>query len=1439
MLLNASLCEWLDGAGSWRDLRWTGDAMRIPIGLVDDPYTATQTPLSVNLRREHVALFGGSGWGKTTFLQSLVASAAATHSPRDLHIYVIDLGRRQLAPLAALPHVGPIIMPDVAGFEERVQQLLRDIAQEVEHRNQRFELAGAADLYEHNKHAQRTLGEILPAVLVVIDNFDEFVEIFGNLAREEDGESVLVSFISLVSRAKAYGFHFVVAASRPTTLSGKLYSLFAERMTLHLDDADGYAAVVGNVRGEPDEMPGRGYVRLGRRALTMQVASLPSAEETNVRTLFERLGRAMHEHAAQAGLRFAPPLKIDPLAASLPYRQMLQQAYGLESGAGYIGRLKELMRRLWAENDDPDHADWLTLLLGTSAGNRPRTLVFEAQKDGAHGMIAGGTGSGKSELLTTFVAGLALRYSPEQLNFVLVDYKGGGAFTPFKDLPHCVELLTNLDTSAVDRMFVALQQEIARRQALTAETGTGNIVGYRSRRAELRSQYDPEKPPPYPHLFVIIDEYAEMLSNAPEEYGAVLDSIARTGRAQGIHLILAAQKPRVSDQMRANIRLRICLRVEEKDTSVEILGRPDAVRLPSIPGRGYLQIGHSSIQPIQVAWMGEAVEDDRPAGERLAQSAGAADDADEGRPPHLYEAIVNLARELVHERDFYVPKPWPPPMPACLGLNTMLADFRQERAYCLQPALARWLDDAGDVEWPGVDWSRTAFQVAVGMVDNPWQADQGPWVLNLRQGHWLFFGEPASGKSTLLRSIAVALAATHAPTEAHIHVIDMAGHGYEQIEALPHVGAVLYSDDEAFDERLQRLLHGLNRELKQRLRLFAEHKADTLFAYNQTQRKRPVPGIVLMIDNFVELYKHAPALVESHLFPLLARSSGAGIAVVATNNTRSGLPVAVLNYFNNQLTFRHSDPDVYFDILGKRVPVFGALPGRGYVRVSGARPLVLQAALPLDAGLPAPDTESPGFSSLDDLIARMASASARINQTAPALLPDPVAALPLSPPLASLMQEIWDRAEPPRGTTALIGVDQELQPALIELSEDSTHWQVLGPRRSGKTTLLRNLVLSLAERCSPEEVAFVLVDLMGEFVAHKGKMSLADLPHTLKAVGRSDELPKLVESVEAFLAAAHAEPHPIIVVVIDGYDDGRDELARPMDRLARLVRGRETCGLHFVVASREQIHGDTFYNQVRFAQTTVALRSSDILRDLGDASSALSAGKQKMPTGRGYLVRQEQAKLVQCAVPFDVAALEDADAKRAVADALDSWIGRVAQLWPAPAAPIPGFAAVEASDEQPAEARAEANSAPSAMLTAISYGGVLPDDLDLEFDLEQFTMATQEEAPPASIEPEGLTLLGRLRLLAGYATMELLHTRSLPEAEISQLIGDLLGAWRDPSGLLNALRSLAPRIIPDAQVEELPAEELIALLYEELHQYVTVDPQLPTGETLHSTEGLE
>ena len=154
----------------------------------------------------------------------------------------------------------------------------------------------------------------------------------------------------------------------------------------------------------------------------------------------------------------------------------------------------------------------------------------------------------------TMIVGMALTYDPTILNFVLVDFKGGGAFTPFKDLPHCVDMVTNLNRSAVRRFFTAINAEMGRRQRLNTETGTKHIVEYREKGHHLHYA-------PYPHLFIIIDEYAEMISSNPE-YKSELESIARLGRAQGVNLLLAAQRPTgVTDQMRANIKYSICLSV--------------------------------------------------------------------------------------------------------------------------------------------------------------------------------------------------------------------------------------------------------------------------------------------------------------------------------------------------------------------------------------------------------------------------------------------------------------------------------------------------------------------------------------------------------------------------------------------------------------------------------------------------------------------------------------------------------------------------------------------------------------------------------------------------------------------------------------------------------------------------------------------------------------
>ncbi|HMQ55058.1 MAG TPA: FtsK/SpoIIIE domain-containing protein, partial [Anaerolineae bacterium] len=586
LALNPFVQDWLDGKGVWHGLDWTKEAMRAIVGLLDDPYNARQMPLLVDFTRGHAVIFGASGWGKTTFMRSLILSLAGTHSPDEFQAHVLDLGGRNLEVLRALPHVGTIIMPDERGYEERVQQLWRELNDIVDERKKVFSEAGVSTLYEYNSSEN---SGILPAILVIIDNFTEYIETFGDLSGKED--NLLEAFVALARQAKAYGLHFAISVPRLNVLSTKLYSLFTERLTLRLSDSADYSAIVGASIGDIEEITGRGYTKAGRMPLGFQIALPPGSVNSQGQVRGEArqiraIGQKMNDYISGADRRFREPLRIDALPKASSYRQVLAEMLNLRQDDHFLDDLKAATQQVWARNASAEEADWLFATLGITSGNRKRTLQLEAKRDGVHGMIAGGTGSGKSELLMTLICGLALNFSPDILNFVLVDYKGGGAFKPFETLPHVVDIVTNLNKAAVNRMFTAINAEIRRRQGLNAETGTKDIVDYRHRGLHLTRE-------PYPHLFIIIDEYAEMIDDNPE-YRAELESITRVGRAQGVNLILASQRPKgVSDQMRANIKLRLCLRVEQQDTSREMLRRPDAALLPNgMPGRGYLQVGN-------------------------------------------------------------------------------------------------------------------------------------------------------------------------------------------------------------------------------------------------------------------------------------------------------------------------------------------------------------------------------------------------------------------------------------------------------------------------------------------------------------------------------------------------------------------------------------------------------------------------------------------------------------------------------------------------------------------------------------------------------------------------------------------------------------------------------------------------------------------------------
>ena len=1254
-VLNPHLLHWLRDEPGWPALHWQEDAMRVVVGLVDDPYHARQLPLLLNFQQDHVAVIGAAGWGKSTFLRSLILSLAATHGSDKLHVHILDLGGRSLQALQSLPQVGTVIMPDERGYEERVQQLLRELEEMVESRKRSFSEAGVSSLYEFNLLEDQ---HPLPAVLVVIDNFAEFMETFGG-GKTESEQNILENFTLLVRQAKPFGVHFLIAADRYNALPPKLFNLFTRRISLRQANPDDYRTILGGQVVEVEEIPGRGYIKIGRFPLLFQTATLTSqggaVQSRQEVELIRKLGQQMSQWVANALPNAPKPLQIAALPKTSSYRQVLADLYGLPLGKHFIPELKRVTQRLWEENRQPENADWLKVVLGVTSGHRYRELQFEAKKDGVHGLIAGGTGSGKSELLMTMIVGLAIRYSPDVLNFVLVDYKGGGAFKPFEALPHCVDIVTNLDKAAVNRMFTSINAEIRRRQALNASTGTKDIVEYRRRGLHLTHQ-------PYPHLFVIIDEYAEMISDNPE-FRAELESITRVGRAQGINLILASQRPKgVTDQMRANIKFRICLRVEEQDTSREMLRRPDAAFLPNgLPGRGFLQVGNAPLELIQVSWTGETqpMEQEPP----VLWPQRPLPPPSEEEPPKFYDAVVRLTSELTDGK--MAPKPWPGFLPTHFSLQSPLYDAQHDRTVTLVDNVTDWLN--GEGTWQPLDWT-SAVRPLVGLLDNPAEAQQTPLYFDFKTSHLAIFGDSGWGKTTLLRSLMTSLAATHSPNDLHFYVLDLGGRNFTNFEHLPHTGAVIYATDETFDERLQRLLAKLNKLVDERQHILSEANAESIYDYNQAHPDHVLPAVLVFIDNFAELQENYENLVQNELIPLARRSLRSGVVFVLAANVPTHIPSRLLSLIGQRITFKQNNPDRYMDIVGRGAIDIDDIPGRGYIRI-GRRPLLFHAALPV--GLPRGDDHRDDRSEGEEL-QLLSQNMQQVIQSRTFFWenkPDPISTLPNFVSLDAVLRKA---GEPhPRRIQALLGINADLKTARFDLKRMGPHFAVVGPPLSGKTTVLYDWILSIAYRYPPERAAFIIIDLQNRFADYGGQRRFDQLPHVLTTIREMEELSGLVENLkrEGEIMAGEDSQREIFVV-IDNYDDFASEIERKHDLregLATIARRHGRDGIHFIIAGTLDGASDDLRRRVMASNFGIGLQNDQAIQTLKVKRIPPNLRHQELPVGRGYIVRSGMATLIQLASPYEgmglnlEGALDDEETR--IALALDKWIARIREKY--------------------------------------------------------------------------------------------------------------------------------------------------------------------------------
>lgn len=420
---------------------------------------------------------------------------------------------------------------------------------------------------------------------------------------------------------------------------------------------------------------------------------------------------------------------------------------------------------------------------------------------GPHGLCIGATGSGKSELLRTLVAALAATHSPEELNFVLVDFKGGATFLGLDRLPHTSAVITNLEEESVlvERMRDAISGELNRRQEVLRQAGNcANVTDYNAARAA-----DPTLAP-LPALLIVLDEFSELLAQHPD-FADLFVAVGRLGRSLHVHLLLASQR---LDEGRlrgldSHLSYRIGLRTFSAAESRQVLGVPDAHQLPSRPGAGYLKADADGVVGFQAAYVSGPAP-------RLAQLPGSTPDSPSAEPDvHIApfyrrdDGEERSQAEVVLDDSTTV-------LDGIVDVCVAAAAQRNQRAHRIWlPPLPEhiWLAQLSHQEGTGgADASGSSgCQAAVGIIDRPYKQRQDHLVLDFSRGggHLALCGGPRTGKTTALRTIIAALALRYSPDQASFYVLDLGGGGLDYLSTLPHVAGVAGRSQ---PERVERII---------------------------------------------------------------------------------------------------------------------------------------------------------------------------------------------------------------------------------------------------------------------------------------------------------------------------------------------------------------------------------------------------------------------------------------------------------------------------------------------------------------------------------------------------------------------------------------------------------------------------------------------------------
>lgn len=853
---------------------------------------------------------------------------------------------------------------------------------------------------------------------------------------------------------------------------------------------------------------------------------------------------------------------------------------------------------------------------------------------GPHGLLIGATGSGKSEVLRTLVLALALTHSPEQLNLVLVDFKGGATFAGMADLPHVSAMISNLESelSLVDRMQDALQGEMVRRQEMLRQAGNyANVSDYEADRLAGKHEY-----PPLPALFIVLDEFTEMLMAKPE-FGEVFIMIGRLGRSLSVHLLLASQKMDLGKArgLESHLSYRIALKTFTENDSREVLGIPDAAKLPPLPGSGFLKAGGDGLVRFRASYVAAP-----PPARTLASIAEASTAGAPSAPIEILPFTVApvITREALGEEEDVDQN-----QEIVLAGDEVWADMSEMDIAVAKmkgkgyPAHQVWLpplevpdtfatlmpDLAPDPELGFISraWRESGvLRVPLGTVDLPLEQRRETLVLDLSGagGNFALVGGPQTGKSTALRTIVQALSLTYTPQEVQFYVMDFGGGTFAGFAGAPHVAGVATRDTE---EVRTRMLAEIAAIMDDRERYFRAHGIDSMDTYRRGRLAGTYDDgygdVFLVIDGWGALRSEFDGL-DREVTTMMSRGLSLGVHLVVSAARWMDIRAEAQDIFGSRLELHTANPKESIVNREGAARIPKGRPGRG-IDMAGHEMMI---------GLPRADAEQDP-STVSQGVAYTVN---KIRECLVAGEGPKLRLLPQRITLPEILSQLPDQQILPRGGGDMVlGVEESRLGPLLFNTRAESHLYLFGDGKTGKTSFLRSIISEVTRLYSPNEAKILAIDMRRSLLGTiPEEYSLRYLTNHAEAMKQLRELAKFLRTrlPGSDVTAEQIRERtwwsgPEVWILVDDYDLVATSSGNPLMELIDLLPQAGDIGLHVIITRRMGGASRAAYEKVLQMMNDLAV--TGILLSGNPSEGAIINGvkPKRAIAGRAQVVHRE------------------------------------------------------------------------------------------------------------------------------------------------------------------------------------------------------------------------